>query len=252
MDEATALQVFFELHSDLPREGPGDDASTAQAFSLLPNLPEHPHILDLGCGPGMQTLALARLADGPITAVDIHQPYLDQLQRQADARGLGDRISVLKADMGALPIAPQSVDLIWAEGAAYILEFGNALRTWRALLKPTGYLAATEVSWIRDNPPASVVEFWRQEYPGLQSVDANLALIKSAGYCPLAHFVLPEEAWWQHYYTPLEQRLQLLAASYHKTPEASEILESHRLEIDCYRRYSDYYGYVFYILQVES
>lgn len=252
MNEDIALQVFFDLHSNLPREGPGDDASTAQALALLPQLPEHPQILDLGCGPGMQTVQLARLTNGHITAVDNHQPYLDQLVQKLDVAGVSDRVTPLQADMAKLPMPPESIDLIWAEGSAYILEFGQALRQWRSLLKRPGYLVATEVSWIRPDPPAAVVDFWRQEYPGMQRVEANFSLIQAAGYMPLAHFILPEVAWWRHYYTPLEQRLSLLEHQYADTPEAQPVLASHRQEIDLYRQYSDYYGYVFYILQVAT
>ncbi len=53
------MELFFEIHSGLPREGPGDDASTRKAFSMVPSLPASPLILDIGCGPGMQTLELS-------------------------------------------------------------------------------------------------------------------------------------------------------------------------------------------------
>ena len=51
---------FFELHSGLPREGPGDDSITQRAVELLPALPPDPVVVDAGCGPGGQTLVLAR------------------------------------------------------------------------------------------------------------------------------------------------------------------------------------------------
>jgi len=35
--------------------------------------------VDIGCGPGMQTLELARISGGRIVAVDNHQPFLDVL-----------------------------------------------------------------------------------------------------------------------------------------------------------------------------
>lgn len=252
MSEDVAWQVFFELHSDLPREGPGNDAITAQALSFIPPLSEDPQILDLGCGPGMQTLALARLTMGQIIAVDLHQPYLDDLQQRATTAGLDKQITVLQADMADLPFAPASFDLIWAEGSAYALGFANALRTWRSLLKHPGYLAVSEVSWTRSDLPAPVVDFWQTEYPAIQSIEANLATIKAAGYGTPAHFILPPEAWWQHYYTPLEQRLAVLERQYHNIPEAQPVFDQHRREMEIHRQYADYYGYVFYILQVED
>ena len=42
------MDLFFEIHQDLPREGPGDDRSTAQALSMLQELPDVPRVLDIG------------------------------------------------------------------------------------------------------------------------------------------------------------------------------------------------------------
>jgi ubiquinone/menaquinone biosynthesis C-methylase UbiE len=52
------MNIFFEIHKDLPREGPGDNESTRKAFSMLVDLPAEPDILDIACGPGMQTIEL--------------------------------------------------------------------------------------------------------------------------------------------------------------------------------------------------
>jgi ubiquinone/menaquinone biosynthesis C-methylase UbiE len=72
-------QIFYEVHSNLPGEGPGDNESTGRAFKSLKNLPANPRILDIGCGPGMQTIELAKLSGGQIEALDSHQAFLDQL-----------------------------------------------------------------------------------------------------------------------------------------------------------------------------
>lgn len=73
------MEFFFEIHQALPRQGPGSSESTRQAFNLLPELSSKPRILDIGCGPGAQTIELAKLSRGLIIALDNHQPYLDQL-----------------------------------------------------------------------------------------------------------------------------------------------------------------------------
>lgn len=46
-----AQDIFFEIHQDLPREGPGRDKYTRKAFQMLPAM-DKPKILDIGCGPG--------------------------------------------------------------------------------------------------------------------------------------------------------------------------------------------------------
>ena len=92
-------KAFFELHRDNPREGPGDDATTLRALGMCAGLPHRPEILDIGCGPGMQTVALARATDGRITAVDRHQPFLDQLTQSAAAAGVADRITLVRQSL---------------------------------------------------------------------------------------------------------------------------------------------------------
>jgi len=49
MSEILEREIFWAVHNDLPREGPGDDASTLQAFSMMQGLPVKPKILDIGC-----------------------------------------------------------------------------------------------------------------------------------------------------------------------------------------------------------
>ena len=75
------------LHQGFAREGPGDDDCTREALRRLPALPPHPVVLDLGCGPGRQTLVLAKTLDMHVIAVDLHASYLDQLNRSAAAKG---------------------------------------------------------------------------------------------------------------------------------------------------------------------
>jgi hypothetical protein len=61
-------KIFFEIYEHLPRGGPGDAASTRKAYALTKGLPGHPKILDVGCGPGRQTMDLARIS--PLAMID--------------------------------------------------------------------------------------------------------------------------------------------------------------------------------------
>ena len=89
-------EIFWEIHHGLPREGPGDNESTRRAYLMLKDLPKKPNILDIGCGPGMQTIELARLSSGQIDALDNYQPFLDQLQVSVKKEGFANRINLVK------------------------------------------------------------------------------------------------------------------------------------------------------------
>ncbi len=123
-------KVFFEIHQNLPRQGPGDNKSTTKAYCTLRNLPQNPRILDVGCGPGMQTVQLAKLSNGQIEAVDNHQPFLDELRQNAEAQGISHKIKPTKGDMFNLNYPNNSFDLVWSEGAIYVIGFEKGLREW--------------------------------------------------------------------------------------------------------------------------
>jgi len=259
MDEQEHMQFFYEIFdASLPRLGPGDDGSTRKALNILlsaklqrkdASAPTKLRILDIGCGNGAQTIQLAKHADGAITAVDNHKPFLDELQRRAEAEGLSEKIELCLRDMRALEMEKGTFDLVWAEGSLFIMGFREGLEVCHDLLTPSGLLAASELSWLRPDPPSECREFFANEYPVMVDIAANLATIKSCGYELLGHFTLPESAWWVPYYHPLEDRLQSLREEYATDLERIEVIESVQVEIEMYRRYSSYYGNVFYLMQ---
>ena len=57
-------EIFWKIPNGLPIEGPRDNESTKKAYRMLKGLPENPRIIDIGCGPGMQTIELAKLSGG--------------------------------------------------------------------------------------------------------------------------------------------------------------------------------------------
>ncbi|MBD1921761.1 class I SAM-dependent methyltransferase [Microcoleus sp. FACHB-831] len=243
------MNIFSELHCDIPREAPGDNASTAKALSLVPQLPENPQILDIGCGPGMQTLALAKITGGYITAIDNHQPFLDELKRRAEQEYLSSHIITQNCSMFSLEFEQESFDLIWSEGAIYIMGFRDGLQSWRRFLKLGGALAVTELSWLVTNPPEEPLNFWRNAYPPMKNIEENITIFQESGYTYINSFTLPESSWWDDYYIPLERRLADLRKKYQGDEDANTILDEQQIEIELYRHYSHCYGYVFYIMQ---
>ena len=248
MSETLEREIFWALHNDLPREGPGDDESTLRAFSMMRELPAAPKILDIGCGGGLQTMALARQTNAHITAVDTHQPFLDDLARKVARAGFAERIQLRNMSMFELSF-PEQFDVLWSEGAIYAMGFEEGLLAWRPLLKLGGYVAVTEISCLELVTPVEVHSYWNAEYPGMRNIVENLARVRMAGYREVGHFTLPESAWWEPYYGPMEDRITQLREKYQGNTTAQSLLDIHAKAVVMYRKYSAWYGYEFYVMQ---
>lgn len=249
MSTGRNTDLFFELFSGLPRQGPGDAESTLRALALVPGVGAWTRVLDVGCGTGLQTLVLARHTPALFTAVDTHPPFVEELNRQARAAGLADRVEARVGDMRALDFEPASFDVVWSEGAIYVMGFEAGLREWRRLLAPAGHVAVTEVCWTRPDPPPECAAFWAQEYPAIRDVDSRLATAAACGYDTVGHFALPPSSWWNDYYRPLESNLAAFRDHHEGESDALELAAGVQREIDVWRRYSDCYGYEFFVLR---
>jgi ubiquinone/menaquinone biosynthesis C-methylase UbiE len=247
MDEERLIHLLVELHEGLPRLGPGNAESTSRALSLCRHLPAEPEILDVGCGTGVQTLVLAANTDGRITATDLIPAFLADLDRAIVRDGLEDRIEIREADMTALPFPEKSFDLIWSEGAIYIMGFDNGISAWRPLVKPGGYLVVSEVSWFESDPPQELREFWAENYPAMRTVAGNLESARDLGWQAIANFHLPVEAWTEDYYGPLRKRIPEFREAQAGDLDAQAVADLSELEMSILNRFSDYYGYEFYI-----
>jgi len=242
------MEYFYELYTGLPRGGPGDNASTRKAFSYLKNLPSEPLILDIGCGPGMQTLELAKISNGTIIALDNYQPFLDMLMQNAIKEGFEKRIILKNQSMLEMDFRDNSFDVIWSEGALYQMGFQNGLKKCYQLLKKGGYLAVTEGVMLQSNAPVAAKKFW-EEYPDVKDIKGNIVLIQQEQFDLLAHFTLPVSSWTEQYYAPLETRIHELQKKYRGNSIALDVFAQSEKEIETYIKNSDYVGYEFFIMQ---
>ncbi|WP_409234442.1 GNAT family N-acetyltransferase [Streptomyces sp. PA5.6] len=243
-DNASLSRAFFALHHGLPRQGPGSDDTTRRLLSSVGALPERPRVLDLGCGPGRSALLLAAEAGAEVTAVDLHEPFLDELRAAANARGLAGSITAVNADMGELPYQDGSFDVVWAESSAYSIGFDTALRSWRRLLAPGGTLVLTECEWTAAEPSAAARTFWERHYT-LRTGEENVRAATGAGYSVLGVHPQPESDW-DEYYGPLAARAD---AADPGAPGMAQALAATREELAMRREHSAEYGYTGYVLR---
>jgi len=200
---------------------------TIKAFQKLPKMVK-PRILDIGCGSGVPTMELAKLSDGEIIGIDIDQESLDRLSRKIEQEGLNNRVKALKCSLLDIKFPDNSFDIIWAEGSITSLGVEKSLRGWNRILKPKGFMV------IHDE----IKHFFKKRDK-----------VASCGYKMIEHFSLPEEAWWEEYYSPLEIRVKELYKKYSNDPTALEELNIHQTEIDIVRASPKSFQSVFCILQ---
>ena len=242
-------EIFYEVFDNLPRQGPGSNEATQKAFASTNLENKKIQVLDIGCGTGAQTITLAKLINGQIIATDNYQPYLDLLTDRANKDNLSDKIICKNMDMGKLKFEENQFDLVWAEGSIYIISFAKGLQSVKPILKFSGYAVFSDMNWFKENPPEELAQFFANECPDMISPGENIKLIENNGFKVIDSFRLNESAFLDPYYDPLEKRLMMLRGKYANNEDALTIFEEVQLEIDLYRKYSDYYGYTFYIMK---
>ncbi len=235
-----AIDVMF---GGMGKLAPGSDADTAAVLHALPRT-TFTTVVDAGCGSGRQTLTLARELGVRVHAVDLHQPFLDDLAQRAQQAGLD--VAPRRLDMADIPREYDDIDLLWSEGAAYSIGFANALSTWLPALASDGYLVVSELCWLTTDPDAQARDFFAAAYPDMRTVDETAALATAAGYTVLAQRVLPREAWTDGYYDELGPRAQALLT--HPDPEVAAFATETLREIEVFERSPGDYGYVFFVL----
>jgi hypothetical protein len=182
--------------------------------------------------------------------MDSHEPSILKLRGTVVSHGLAGRIRPVVGDMANPIFPPASFDLIWSEGALYNIGIENALTLYRSSLRSGAYIVFTEAVWRKDNPPPEVKASFDLDYPAMGQVPDVIAAIARTGFSLVDHFTLSDEAWWDDFYTPMERRISNLRVQYSADAEALEVLDQLAHEPEMHRRYSDYYAYEFFVVQI--
>lgn len=234
-----SAEDFFNLHRDLPRQGPGEAADVAWLGQQI-ELPANVRIADLACGPGADIGPLLGLTTGATLIGIDRQPHF--IEEAHSTWGRDARVELLCGDMAE---AGGPYDLIWCAGAAYIPGVATALTHWRTSLASGGFIAFSEPCFWSHDPPPEVRGIWA-DYPAMGDAASINQRVVSAGYETLATRRLSAAAW-DIYYHPLEQRIKGLR------PEAgramSRILDDTTAEIAAFRKYGDHFGYLLSVVR---
>ena len=241
------VNLICEFFLNTKRQGPGSPDVTLKALSFIDNLSDTSQIADIGCGTGGQTMVLAQNVSGTITGLDFFSGCIDKFNLDALKLNLQNRVKGIVGSMDNLPFEKESLDLIWSEGAIYNIGFERGLNEWRKYLKTGGYVAVSESSWFTEERPAEIHDFWMSVYAEIDTIPNKVAQIQKAGYILVATFILPEYCWTENYFTPLVKAREIFSRKYAGNKTVEELISFQHHEAELYRKYKEFYGYVFYI-----
>jgi len=241
------IRALIKLHRGLERQGPGDTDVSNQIISQLTELPPSPCIADIGCGAGAGALLLASRYRSKVRAVDFSREFLSELEERAIQQGLEHLIETIECDMGSLDWEPESIDLLWSEGAAYNITFEGALKAWRPLMSANGIAVISEMNYFTNEVPEPVVIYMQNAYPAIRTEPENSEIIRSSGFEVLGIHRLPSKAWWNNYYEPLRKNIISLKNS--KDSVMQSVISETEEEMKFFKEYEKFYGYSFYIMR---
>ena len=246
-EQISMTDILIRTHSQLERQGPGSPEMTLRALSFLDNTDGISRTADLGCGSGGQTMVLAQHISGSIAGVDQSADFISIFNDNAAKLKLEGRVKGIVGSMENLPFQKEELDLIWSEGAIDSIGFETGLNHWRGFLRKDGYIAVTCPSWFTDTRPAEIERFWADAGSFPDTPGHNISVMQKSGYRLAAAFTLPEECWTDNYFIPRAEAEKALSEKYSGNKTVKEYMESSEYESELYKKYSRYYGYIFYI-----
>jgi ubiquinone/menaquinone biosynthesis C-methylase UbiE len=107
-------------------------------------------VLDVGCGPGIDTVAVAELigASGSVDGVDTDLTLVAAAERRASAAGLHDRVHHRVADALALPFAAQTFDAVRGERLfQHLPDPRAALAEMLRVTRPGGWIVVLDTDY---------------------------------------------------------------------------------------------------------
>ena len=129
-------------------------------------------VLDIGCGTGGPSIALARDMGARVLGIDIEPQLLDRARALAQDAGVADRVEFRQVTRGPLPFEDDRFDVVFSKDALIHIPDKQALYAQiRRVLKPGGALAASD--WLSGENADNDEAF--QHYLSLVPLEYNMA-----------------------------------------------------------------------------
>ncbi len=138
-------------------------------------------ILDAGCGTGRTAEYLADHFSGSVTAVDAHPMMIKKAKARLPQEN--SDVTILQADVTALPFADASFDTVLSESVVIFTNGAAALREFNRVLKPGGKVFLNEMT-AEEAVPEHLLEKMNSLYGivGVPSAGQWIEQLEYAGF----------------------------------------------------------------------
>jgi predicted SAM-dependent methyltransferase len=132
------------------------------------------------------------------------------------------------------------------------MGFEKGIKEWKKFLKPGGYIAISEITWLTKDRPKAIEDYWNDEYSEMATASKKIKILEENGFIPVGYFVLPEYCWTRNYYMPMEKRFDNFLEKHNHSKIVKKMIDQTKEEMKMYDKYKDYFCYGFYIAKKSS
>jgi ubiquinone/menaquinone biosynthesis C-methylase UbiE len=152
------LPAYFDMQAKMGHTKHLGGQKATDDLVALCNITEGQTILNIGSGSGISAAYLAKNYKCKVKGVDILPGMVAKAQIWAREKGLSDRLEFRVADARELPFEDNTFDALIAESVnTFIPEREIAMREYRRVVKPGGYIGFNEAIWAKE-PSNSIAE----------------------------------------------------------------------------------------------
>ncbi|MGQ4879405.1 class I SAM-dependent methyltransferase [Billgrantia sp. LNSP4103-1] len=163
--------------------------SASRSLARMAGLQGGERVLDVGCGTGGAGRLLAAEFGCEVIGIDLTAAFVEVADWLSGATGLAERTHFLCADAARLPLAANSIDLVWCQHALMNMpHLPRVLAEWQRLLRPEGRVLLHEVVAGDNREPLSLPVPWARSHATshLRDREQLLRAMALAGFEPFA------------------------------------------------------------------
>jgi len=156
--------------------------------------------LDIGCGAGGVTVALARdYGADSVIGIDVETPVCATARKRVEASGLTDKIEIRKVEPGPFPIDDGTLDFVFSKDSIiHIADKETLAKDVFRVLKPGGLFVASDWLISHDGKPSKEMQAYIDAEDlgfGMASPERYRRALEAAGF--VAVELVNRNAWYR-------------------------------------------------------